>query len=97
MPRVQVSRLSVIVDLSGGRPAARMAAIAGDFGRTLGGFAIRTAVLAVIPGHARTTRMRTFLSFIVSHLCSLRGPRFNAARRMVIGRSKGDRRRLELC
>jgi hypothetical protein len=91
MPRVQVSRLSDVVELSDGRPTARMAAIAGDFGRILGGFAIRTAVLAVIPGLACTTRMCTFLPLVVSHLYLLRGARFTSVRRMVRGRrATGD-------
>jgi hypothetical protein len=74
-----------------------MAAIAGDFCRILGGFAVRTAILAVIPGHASTTRVCTFLSLVVSHLYLLRSPRFTAVRFTVRGKSEGERRRLEPC
>ena len=91
MPRIVVLRLLNLEKLSDRYPAARMAAVAGDLSRILGGFAVWTAILAVIPGHASTTRVCTFF-FIVSHLFLLRGPRITAVRFMMGGKTTGDSR-----
>jgi hypothetical protein len=86
--RILVLQLLNLEELSRRCPAARMAAVAGDLSRILGGFAVWTAILAVIPGHASTTRVCAFL-FIVGHLFLLRGPRITSVRFMVGGKSRG--------